>query len=186
MEIQFSEFIPYLLVWMCGEFNYESNGPFGIENGVRTWKLRPKRRNREIWPFGQKGQVSGREWLATMPLWHCRMPMSRPSQGCMREWHATMPFWHSRGHSRPCQLIRVFNLISFLISHSNISQLFSLGFSRFWAILETQVLISKGFSESITTLATIVEGVIIFSFIKLHHHCWWVSHFLGFCSNPSG
>ena len=127
MEIQFSEFIPYLLVWMCGEFNYESNGPFGIENGVRTRKLRPKRRKQEIWPFGQKGQVSGRGWLATMPLWHCRMAMSRPSQGCMREWHATMPFWHSRGHSRPYPQIRVFNLISFLISHPNISPLLSLG-----------------------------------------------------------
>ena len=40
-----------------GEFNYESNGSFGNENGVRTRKLRPKWRKREIWPFGQKGQV---------------------------------------------------------------------------------------------------------------------------------
>jgi len=25
-----------------------------------------------------------------MPLWHCRMAMSRPSQGYMREWHSRM------------------------------------------------------------------------------------------------
>ena len=33
---------------MCGEFNYESNGSFGNENGVRTRKLRPKRRKQKM------------------------------------------------------------------------------------------------------------------------------------------
>ena len=150
-----------------GRESYDQNG----ENGklaIRTegWCLCAiMTRDNAIWALSQ-GNVAA-------------------TQRGMREWHATLPFWQCRGHSRPQSQIRVFNLISFLISHSNISQLFSLGFSRFWAILETQVLISKGFSESITTLTTIVEGVIFFSFTKLHHHCWWVSHFLGFCSNPS-
>ena len=30
---------------MCGEFNYESNGSFGAENGVGTKKLGRKREN---------------------------------------------------------------------------------------------------------------------------------------------
>ena len=33
---------------MCGESNYESNGSFGNENGVRTRKLGPKRRKRKM------------------------------------------------------------------------------------------------------------------------------------------
>jgi hypothetical protein len=33
---------------MGREFNYESNGSFGSENGVRTKKLGPKRRNGKI------------------------------------------------------------------------------------------------------------------------------------------
>ena len=40
--------------------NYEPNGSFGNENGVRTRKLGPKRRKREIVQIGQKAGISGR------------------------------------------------------------------------------------------------------------------------------
>ena len=122
------------------------------------------------WPFGQKAVVSGREWHATMPKWHCRMARSHG----LREWHATMPKWHSRGHSRPYQLIRVFNLISFLIltqtfPHFSLSvSLGSLG------DFEAQLLISKDFRESNTTKATIVGRVVFFFLTKLPSPFGWV------------
>ena len=44
---------------MCGEFNYEPNGSFGNENGVRTRKLGPKRRNRKIGQSDRRLEVLG-------------------------------------------------------------------------------------------------------------------------------
>ena len=106
---------------------------WGIQLWVQRFFRKRKRRSEEKvttktektgnWPFGQKAVVSGREWLSTMPLWHCRMAMSH----AVREWHATMPKWHSHGHSRPYCLIRVLNLISFLILTQTFSSLLSLG-----------------------------------------------------------
>ena len=132
-----------------GKIIFGTNSVFIYEWGIQLWvqrffrkwkrssdeKVTTKTEKTGNWPFGQKAVVSGREWLATMALWHCRMAKS---QG-LREWRATMPFWHSRGHSRPYCLIRVFNLISFLILTQNISPLLSLGFSqllgRFWSTI---------------------------------------------------
>jgi len=115
------------------------------------------------WPFGQKAVVSEREWHATMPKWHCRMARSH----ALREWHATMPKWHSRGHSRPYCLIRVFNLISFLILTQTFHSFSSRFLSTPWTILKHKLLISKDFRESNTTKASIVGRVVFFFLIKL-------------------
>ena len=57
---------------MCGEFNYESNGSFGGENGVGTKKLGRKRENGNGVPAtwratpsrGQsRGKVPGMFWV---------------------------------------------------------------------------------------------------------------------------
>ena len=85
---------------------------------------------------------------ATLTKCQCRMAFS---QGIPDKWVFPLSF-----------LIFIQTLLS-------LSSRFSL---LIWAILRHNVLISKSFSESIATQATIVGRVIIIFFAKLHHHCW--------------
>jgi hypothetical protein len=148
---------------MCGEFIYEPNGSFGIENGVRTRKLRPKRRKREIGLSDRRllflSENDMRLCQNGIVAWQGRMPCENDMRLCQNGIVA--------GHSRPYCLIRVFNLISFLILTQTFHSFSSRFLSTPWTILKHKLLISKDFRESNTTKASIVGRVVFFFLIKL-------------------
>ena len=81
---------------MCGEFNYVFDGSFGNENGVRTRKLGPKRRKREIVQSDRRPEFSCDIACdyATWAMSHGKV--ATPCDYDMRECQFGIIAWHSR------------------------------------------------------------------------------------------